>query len=119
MPGDEFRLLVETANTTGWAALKRRLLDTRAHVLLAQETWVTQAAIPAASEWARRRGWKAVWSPARVTENGGTSAGVAIFARDYLGLRYPDNESHEVEPARIVAAVMEIPGARPIWLASC
>ncbi len=35
---DEFKLIVETVNTTGWAALRRRLQATRAHAVLAQET---------------------------------------------------------------------------------
>ncbi len=115
---DEFKLKVETANTTGWAGLKRRLTTTDAHAILAQETWVTQSAIPAAAAWARRRGWRSVWSPAKVTKKGGVSAGVAIFARDYLGLTFPEKGSHELHPSRVVAATMEIPGQRPVTLAS-
>ncbi len=72
---DGFNLTVETVNPTGWTALKRRLDETDAHVVLAQETWVNQSAAAGASAWARRRGWRSVWSHARTTAKGGTSGG--------------------------------------------
>ncbi len=68
---DQFALAVEAANTTGWKGLQRRLAASGAHALLAQETWVTQDAIPAASAWALRRGWKSVWTAAKPGPNGG------------------------------------------------
>ncbi len=114
----QFKLQLESVNSTGWAALRKRLARTDAHVLLAQETWVPQTLIPEASEWARKRGWKSVWAPARLTEAGGTSGGVAIFARDFLGLRHPDVGSHIWCPSRAVAAVLEAPGHRPMVVAS-
>ncbi len=116
---DEFRLVVETVNATGWTALKKRLAATDAHAVLAQETWVTQAGVAAASAWARRHGWKSVWSPAVTTDKGGTSAGVAVFARAFLGLHYPSGGPHEICASRAVAAILEIPGQRPILVASC
>ncbi len=116
---EDFRLVLETVNATGWKALRNRLLATEAHVVLAQETWVTQAALPAASAWARRHGWRAVWSPAVVTKRGGVAAGVAVLAKDYLGLRMPAAQPHEVVPARAVAATVETPDARAIHLVSC
>ncbi len=115
----EFSLTVERTNTTGWRALRRRLLSTGAHILLAQETGVSQSPMPAAAEWAKKRGWKSVWAPALTTEAGGTSAGVAIFARDHLGLRFPDVGSHIWHPGRAVAAILEAPGHRPTVVASC
>ncbi len=118
-PADgEFQLKVESANTTGWAALKRRLRATEAHALLAQETWVTQSMMPAASAWARRRGWKSVWAPAAKGPGGGPSAGVAIFVRDCMGLKFPPVADHVWWPARAVSAVMEAPGFRPVLLTS-
>ncbi len=68
---DRFALSVEAANTTGWKGLQRRLVASGAHALLAQETWITQDAIPAASAWALRRGWKSVWTAAKPGPNGG------------------------------------------------
>ncbi len=116
---DRIQLLIETVNSTGWTALKMRLVRTEAHALLAQETWITQAAVASASAWARRHGWRSIWSPATVTKKGGTSAGVAIFVRDYMGLHLPARGAYEVQPARAVAGIMEIPGRRPIHLTSC
>ncbi len=115
---ENFELRLESANTTCWAGLKRRLRDTDAHVLLAQETWVSQSRMAEASAWARKRGWKSVWAPAGVGAGGGTAAGVAVFARDFLGLRFPDKGSHIWSDARAVAAVLEAPGFRPFLLAS-
>ncbi len=116
---DEFRLVVETANTTGWAGLKRRLQETKAHALMAQETWVPQSSLAAASQWARRQGWRSVWAPAKATRKGGISGGVAVFTREFIGLHYPSDGSHIIRPARAVQAIMEAPGNRPIKLISC
>ncbi len=114
-----FSLVVETVNTTGWSSLKRRLMATDAHVLLAQETWVNQAAAAGASSWARRNGWRSIWSPAATTKRGGTAGGVAILARDFLGLHLPPNEAHEIVPARAVMGVLEAPGQRALRVVSC
>ncbi len=115
---EQFELLVESANVTGWEALKKRLLATEAHVLLAQETWVLQAYQSAASTWAINHGWKSIWAPATHGPNGGAAAGVAIFARSYLGLRYPTHGPHVWHEAHAVAAVLEAPSFRPMILAS-
>ncbi len=116
---DQFALAVEAANTTGWKGLQRRLVASSAHALLAQETWVTQDAIPAASAWALRRGWKSVWTAAQPGPNGGASGGTAIFVRDYLGLRYPPGSTHEWCPGRAVAGILDAPCHRPMLLVSC
>ncbi len=114
-----FQLIVETVNSTGWAALKKRLAGTDAHAVLAQDTWVLQSAIPGASAWAKRHGWRSIWSPAIATKRGGTAAGVAIFVRDFMGLHHPEGRPHVIYPARAVAGVMEAPGSRPVVLISC
>ncbi len=114
----EFELEIETANTTGWASLKRRLKATDAHVLLAQETWIPPSRMAEASAWARKRGWKSIWAPAGTGPGGGPSGGVAIFAKDFLGLRLPDKGGHIWREARAVAGVLEAPGFRPMVLAS-
>ncbi len=115
---EEFNLEVETANTTGWGPLQRRLAATGAHALLAQETWVLQCHVARASSWARRHGWDSAWSPAVEGPGGGASGGVAVFVRSDIGLRYPTVGSHVLEEGRAVAAVTEPPGHRPILLAS-
>ncbi len=114
-----FALSIETSNTTGWRGLQRRLTTSAAHAILAQETWVTQDAIPAASAWAMRRGWKSVWTAAVPGPNGGASGGAAIFVRSQMGLRYPPDGSHEWCPGRAVAGIIDAPGHRPLLLVSC
>ncbi len=116
--GELYALSVEAVNSTGWKALQRRLQATTSHAVLAQETWVTQDSIPAASAWAKRRGWKSVWSAAQAGPNGGAAGGVAIFVRDEFGLQYPPGGSHEWHPGRVVAAVLEAPEHRPLLLIS-
>ncbi len=90
---EEFGLLAEVVNSTGWGPLKRRLLSTSSQLVLAQETWVLQDQVAGASTWARKIGWEAIWAPAAVGDGGGASGGVAIFARAGLGLRYPPGRS--------------------------
>ncbi len=68
--GDVFKLKVEAVNSTGWRALQRRLMATEAQVILAQETWLTQDALAAASAWAKRRGWQSIWAAAVAGPNG-------------------------------------------------
>ncbi len=110
----DYQLVVETANTTGWGPLKRRLQTTSADLLLAQETWVLPSYKKEASDWAVRNGWESVWAPAHTGPGGGASGGVAAFARRGLGLRLPTVGPHIVEEARAVAAVVEPPGYRPL-----
>ncbi len=112
--GDEpYSLTFETVNTTGWKGLKKRIKKSRAHVLLVQETWVDGQAMSSASRWALGRGWKSVWTPAERTAKGGLSAGTAVLARDWLGLRYPPKGGHQWHGARVCAAVVDAPGYRP------
>ncbi len=111
---EAFQLRVETTNPTGWRALQRRLLSTTAQVVLAQETWITQDAVPAASAWARKKGWQSTWAAALPGPNGGASGGVAIFAREGIGLHLPPGGSHIWSPGRAVAAVVQAPGHRPV-----
>ncbi len=112
--GEEYELVAETANTTGWGPLKRRLQTTCADLLLAQETWVLPSYKKEASDWAARNGWESVWAPAHTGPGGGASGGAAVFARRGLGLRLPTVGSHIIEEARAVAAVVEPPGYRPL-----
>ncbi len=115
---EEFALTAETVNSTGWGPLKRRLLVTKAHVVLAQETWTLQGQVANASAWARRHGWDSIWAPAKLGAGGGASGGVAIFARQGMGLRFPAVGTHVIEDARAVAGYCDPPGHRPIMLCS-
>jgi hypothetical protein len=112
-PKEPFALSMLTANTTGWRPLQRLLLATEASVVFAQEHRLLEDAVPAASAWARKNGWKSVWAPATVGPKGGASAGTAIFVRNFVGIRHPERGPAEVERARITAAVIEPPDCRP------
>ncbi len=115
---DGLRLRVESINSSGWGPLKRRLQQTQAHSVLAQETWVLDWQVPSARRWARRHGWTSLWAPAATGKGGGASGGTAIFVRKEMGLRGPDVGSHVVADARIVLGVAEFPGHRPVLLNS-
>jgi exonuclease III len=115
---DDFRLRVESANTTGIKSLKRRLRDSESHVLLAQETRAMDDRCVALSAWALRRGWKSLWAPAAKGKGGGPSAGVAVFVRSHLGLRHPQTAGYVWHPSRAVAGIVEAPGHRPLIVAS-
>ncbi len=115
---EEFRLVVETVNSTGWGPLRRRLEESQAHIVLAQEHWILPDQLASASDWTRRHGWEGVWAPAAVGPGGGASGGVAILGRVGMGIRYPPVGPHILEEARAVAAFAEPPGHRPVLLSS-
>ena len=103
------KLVVETVNGTTWAGIQKWLGLTSADVVLAQETSLSIDEIAAASEWASRKGWKSLWEPAEITPKLGRSAGVAVFARAWMGLSEPANGA-VVAPFRSVAGLVEPPG---------
>ncbi len=112
------RLRIETINSTGWGPLQQSLLQTNAHAVLAQETWVLACQVPSARKWAKHHGWTSLWAPAALGRKGGANGGVAIFVRKEMGLRGPDVGSHIIEDARAVIGVAEFPGHRPTALVS-
>ncbi len=112
-PLEPFALEVMTANTTGWRQLRKLLEKTSAHVVFAQEHRLTADEVPGASAWARRHGWKSVWTPAVPGPAGGPSAGTVVLAQDFCGLRHPDSGPSEVVPGRVVSAAVEAPSMRP------
>ena len=116
----EFALKVETVNGTGMRAIKERLMNTGAHIVCAQETWVVESEIAKWSAWARRQGWKSTWEAATRKEGAsrGASGGVAIFAREELGVRHPSRHGPSWFKGRTVAAVVEAPGMRPLLVIS-
>ena len=80
--GNGHKLSVMTVNTTGWARLKKVLRATEECVVLAQEHRVWQGQVAEKSAWARRHGWKSIWTAAIAGEHGGASGGTAIFVRE-------------------------------------
>ncbi len=112
-PRDPFVLRLATANTTGWRPLQEFLRRTDANVVFGQEHRLMADAVPAASAWARKQGWKSVWAPAKKGVGGGASAGTVIFAKAFMGLRHPDKGKAIVAEGHAVAAVVEPPSCRP------
>ena len=77
-----------------------------------------------AQEWLKRRGWKSLFAAAvpgkkAATSSKSTQGGVAILARDWLGLNYFGKGSKEaktvvVYPGRVAGAKVILPGGRSI-----
>ncbi|MFM7985151.1 MAG: hypothetical protein ACKPKO_38115, partial [Candidatus Fonsibacter sp.] len=57
-----------------------------------------------------KAGWKSVWLPARATEAGGRSAGVAILAKSFVDLGADDGVSKQVVPHRLLATAVGLKG---------
>ncbi len=112
-PEEPFVLKLATANTTGWRPLQAFLKNTEANVVCAQEHRLLPDSVPAASAWARKNGWKSVWTPAKRGVGGGASAGTAIFTREFIGLRHPERGAAVVAEGHVAAAVVEPPSCRP------
>ena len=116
---EEFSLHVVTANGTTWESLRVFLQQTSAHVVLGQEIHIMGSKVDEASQWAAKRGWKSVWSPAlKGKGEHGTSGGVVILAKSFLGLMEPPGQEAQVVPSRVVSAVVEAPATRPIQVYS-
>ena len=107
----EYSPLIVSVNTTGWKALQQYLVEAPDGLtaVMAQETWIPPDRLDEASAWCERRGWKAALSPAQRTAAGGWSAGVGIFTRGFVGLRWLGGAtSYAVSPHRAVAGVVEM-----------
>ena len=109
--------MVVTYNGSSWKTLKDFLVGTTAPVVLAQEVRVLEPQIDAASSWAKRYGWKSLFSAAcPASARGPASGGVAIFVRDSIGLmRIPEHPGPLV-PARLLAGIYEAPGYGQVLL---
>ncbi len=109
-----YTLKVVTVNCTSWGSLIPFIKVTDADVLLVQEhKLMGRDNVDEAVAWLRRNKWNALLTEAEPGPNGGASAGVAVLARDHLGLSLPPVGSEEVIPARVAAAKVEAPGTRP------
>ena len=110
-------VVVETTNTTGWSALKVRLIASKADVICAEEHHTPDHLVDERSAWAAKNGWKSAWSPAKVTDPSApfdarnTSGGVAVFVRKYLGLgKLAEDKEPEIVPGRVVGVKVTAPG---------
>ncbi len=113
---EQFQLEIETMNGTAWSSAVRRLERTTAHIVLVQETTLTAKDVPRISVQAKRRGWQTVWVAAGVGKRGMPSGGVVICARAPVELSDPPRGPKEVVAGKVVAAMAEAPGCRPMLI---
>ena len=117
-PACTFQLSVETVNCTSWSSIESWLVTATSHIVLVQEHHiVTDDDIAKAGQWAQQRGWKARFSPAIRTESGGTSGGVAILVRSFLGFHDPEFGAI-VSGSRAISGIVQVPGSPSILVTS-
>ena len=117
---------ITSYNSSGLRSLKRYLLSTGSLVVAAQETGITESLYAEVVDWCAGRGWKVLHSPAKASDcegsRGATSAGVAVFVRHALGLRWPEPGMGEgrgvVYPHRSVHVIVELVGWPPFGVTS-
>jgi exonuclease III len=120
---------VVTANCTTWKSIKKFLekqcpqpfdngkqARCDADAVLVQEHHLSEREIASASVWALSHGWKSFWTPAVITDDGGTSAGTAILARSEFGLI--DKHVFEASTHRGIAGTFQYPGTPELKLVS-
>ena len=102
----QLQLHAVTYNTSCWKRAKKYLQDTLANVVVFQE--VRLYSFDEESAWARRQGWKSIWTPAFKASTG-PSCGVASFVRDWMGLRCLPGSQEHWPKGRMAAGVVECP----------
>jgi len=116
----QLELKIETHNITSWGSFSEVLASNEAHLLLVQETHADRNKDQELRAKATRAGWHMISAEA-IGKQEGTTGGVAILTRSWLGLSYidsdGDNNKHEVVPGRVVAAKWQVPGLPPIFVA--
>ena len=101
----------ESYNGNSWGTLRDRLGTTTALVVFAQEIGFTEEEVGARGHTARALGWNMLCTPSLGCAAGKHSAGVAIFARLHVGLRWPDFLPRGVVvPRRLIFTIVDIPG---------
>ncbi len=110
---DNFSLTVATLNSTSWNSAKHFIETTDAHVIALQELHLMGVDLLQAIDWARRRGWYMMVEPALPGQGSGSTGGVAILARTYLGMSVPVEGGHRLYAGRAIAARIQVPSCRP------
>ena len=119
-------LSVETVNANTAAGFKRRLLASDAQIVAGQELHLDSEGVAELQRWGASRGWKILAAPAvpKNTSDPQTpgcygTGGVAIAARDFLGIRPPPDASMTVFPGRAAEVFIDIPGLPPLSVTCC
>ena len=104
---------------TSTSPLKNFLDATSAQVVLAQEVKTSGPTSDSLRDWARRNGWKVLFADSDYRpDTDAHSVGVAIFAREWLGFRWPPGCGPTTKGARVVIGMLECPSLPAIMLAS-
>ena len=110
-PDPRSTISVESFNANrGIRTLKDRVTATKASVLVAQEIGVADADYDDFVAWLGRRGWKCLASPSLASKGTTPVQGVAVMARDHVGLRGPDLGPAVLHRRRALHAVVQFPG---------
>ena len=87
--------------------------------MLGQEHRINKVAVHEARIWAKSNGWQAFFADCFVSEKGGRSAGVFIFAKAHLQAWLPDQGGHEFWKHRGLAVIIKGGGLGPVLFCSC
>ena len=110
---------VTTFNGNCWNTLVKFLKGSDSDVVLAQEIGLEGEALTKAVDAAKRMGWKMVAAPSQQRKGGQHSAGVAVLAREHVGLRFPDGDMDPIaSESRALHVVVDIEGWPPVHVFS-
>ena len=110
---------VESYNGNSWPTLRERLGTTSALVLLAQEIGTLEDREGERAASSAGLGWKMLCSPSTPGESGRPKAGVAVFVRTHIGLRWPADLPGVIAPGRVIHTIVDLPGWPPLNVISC
>ena len=97
-------------NGSCWDALKRRLRESQAVILRAQEFGASPAFVDTAAEKARNLGWHTLFAPSKVhPDTCKMSAGVRVVGRLSVGLRWPPEVGAPEAPRSIIKVLVNSP----------
>ena len=95
-------------NGSCWTSARKVVMQSPAWVIAVEEhKLISDEEIAEASAGLRRAGWKSFWSAGAFTDKGGRTGGVALLAREELGLEAPPGGA-ELVPGRLVAGFVEL-----------
>ena len=112
-----YELTVETFNSTSWTTMERRLKTSTAGIILAQEVSTLPGQHAAHSRAALALGWHSIFACSVTGAANHAKAGVAIFAREEIGLRRDTIKLPE-HGGRLITALSRPPGWPTIRLVS-
>ena len=106
-------------NGGGWTPFKLLAMQCSADIIVGQEHQLGGSRIEEASQWLFKRGWKSLFHSGKLTDSGGTSSGVFIAVREWLGIRWlqlPGLQPQHTD--RLAVAVIDVSEQLTFALAS-